>query len=90
MIGFGCCVNDWGPARTRRGEGYGGLGALLIDYRHALLEDRLEIQSLGALRNNLTVDTVGGPQATRNEVLTSIQIRAFEKFVRNSHALERN
>lgn len=40
--------------------------------RVSMFEDRLEIQSPGALPNNLTIDTMNGRQATRNEVLTSM------------------
>ena len=40
--------------------------------RLAMFEDRLEINSPGGLPNNLTIDSMGERQSTRNEVLTSI------------------
>ena len=40
--------------------------------RLSMFEDRLEIQSPGALPNNLTVDSMEVRQATRNEVLASL------------------
>ena len=40
--------------------------------RLAMFEDRLEICSPGGLPNNLTVESMGERQSTRNEVLTSI------------------
>lgn len=40
--------------------------------RLSMFEDRLEIQSPGALPNNLTVDSMEFRQATRNEVLASV------------------
>ena len=40
--------------------------------RIAMFSDRLEVQSPGALPNNLTVDSMAERQATRNEVLTTI------------------
>ena len=40
--------------------------------RLSMFEDRLEIQSPGALPNNLTVDSMEVRQATRNEVLASV------------------
>ena len=39
--------------------------------RLSMFEDRLEIQSPGALPNSLTVDSMADRQATRNEALTS-------------------
>ena len=36
-----------------------------------MFEDRLEIRSPGGLPNNLTVESMGERQSTRNEVLTS-------------------
>ena len=40
--------------------------------RIAMFSDRVEISSPGGLPNNLTVDSIGERQATRNETLTSI------------------
>lgn len=40
--------------------------------RLSMFEDRVEIQSPGALPNNLTLESMAARQATRNEVLTSI------------------
>ena len=40
--------------------------------RLAMFEDRLEICSPGSLPNNLTIESMGERQSTRNEVLTSI------------------
>ena len=40
--------------------------------RLSMFEDRLEIQSPGALPNNLTVDGMEGRQATRNQTLASM------------------
>ena len=40
--------------------------------RLSMFEDRLEIQSPGALPNNLTLESMAARQATRNEALTSI------------------
>ena len=40
--------------------------------RLAMFEDRLELHSPGSLPNNLTVDSMGERQSTRNETLTSI------------------
>ena len=40
--------------------------------RLSLFEDRLEIQSPGALPNNLTIDSMATRQATRNETLASL------------------
>ena len=40
--------------------------------RLSLFADRLEIQSPGALPNNLTIDSMAKRQATRNEVLASL------------------
>ena len=40
--------------------------------RIAMFSDRLEVQSPGALPNDLTVDSMAERQATRNEVLTTI------------------
>ena len=40
--------------------------------RLSLFEDRAEIQSPGALPNNLTIDSMGHRQSTRNEVLASV------------------
>ena len=39
--------------------------------RLAMFEDRLELYSPGSLPNNLTVESMGERQSTRNEVLTS-------------------
>lgn len=39
--------------------------------RLAMFEDRIELCSPGALPNNLTIESMGERQATRNEVLTS-------------------
>ena len=39
--------------------------------RLAMFEDRVELCSPGALPNNLTIESMGERQATRNEVLTS-------------------
>ena len=43
--------------------------------RIAMFDDRVEISSPGGLPNNLTVDSMGERQATRNETLTSILAR---------------
>ena len=43
--------------------------------RLAMFEDRLEICSPGGLPNNLTVESMGERQSTRNEVLTSVLSR---------------
>ncbi len=43
--------------------------------RLSLFQDRLEIQSPGSLPNNLTVESMAEPQATRNEALTSVLAR---------------
>ncbi len=40
--------------------------------RLAMFEDRLELCSPGGLPNNLTVESMGDRQSTRNEVLTSV------------------
>ena len=40
--------------------------------RLSMFEDRLEIQSPGSLPNNLTLESMGTRQATRNEALTSV------------------
>ena len=40
--------------------------------RLSMFEDRVEIQSPGALPNNLTLESIGDRQATRNEALTSL------------------
>lgn len=40
--------------------------------RLSLFEDRLEISSPGGLPNNLTIESMGERQSTRNEVLTSV------------------
>lgn len=40
--------------------------------RLSMFEDRIEIQSPGALPNNLTVEDMSHRQATRNELLTSL------------------
>ena len=40
--------------------------------RLSMFEDRLEICSPGSLPNNLTVESMGERQSTRNEVLTSV------------------
>ena len=44
--------------------------------RLSMFEDRLEIQSPGALPNNMTVESMSARQATRNEALTSVLGRA--------------
>lgn len=41
----------------------------------SMFENRLEIQSPGALPNNLTIESMSSLQSTRNEVLTSILAR---------------
>ncbi len=43
--------------------------------RIAMFDDRVEINSPGGLPNNLTIDSIGERQATRNETLTSILSR---------------
>ena len=43
--------------------------------RIAMFDDRVEINSPGGLPNNLTVDSIGERQVTRNEALTSILAR---------------
>ena len=43
--------------------------------RIAMFDDRVEINSPGGLPNNLTIDSIGTRQATRNETLTSILSR---------------
>ena len=40
--------------------------------RLSMFEDRIELCSPGSLPNNLTVDSMGERQSTRNEVLTSV------------------
>ena len=40
--------------------------------RLSMFEDRVEIQSPGALPNNLALESIGDRQATRNEALTSL------------------
>ena len=40
--------------------------------RLAMFEDRLEICSPGGLPNNLTIESMGERQSTRNEILTSV------------------
>ena len=40
--------------------------------RLSMFEDRVEIQSPGTLPNNLSIDSLGERQATRNEALTSV------------------
>lgn len=40
--------------------------------RLSMFEDRLELCSPGSLPNNLTVESMGSRQSTRNEVLTSV------------------
>ncbi len=40
--------------------------------RLSIFEDRLEIRSPGNLPNNLTVESMGERQSTRNEILTSV------------------
>ncbi len=52
--------------------------------RLSMFEDRLEIQSPGALPNNLTVDSMETRQATRNEVLTSVLGRMPVRGARGS------
>ena len=43
--------------------------------RLSMFDDRLEIQSPGALPNNLTVESMASRQSTRNEALTSVLAR---------------
>ena len=43
--------------------------------RLSMFEDRLELCSPGSLPNNLTVESMGSRQSTRNEVLTSVLSR---------------
>ena len=43
--------------------------------RMSMFDDRLEIQSPGSLPNNLTVESMGSRQSTRNEALTSVLAR---------------
>ena len=43
--------------------------------RLSMFDDRLEIQSPGSLPNNLTVESMGWRQSTRNEALTSVLAR---------------
>lgn len=43
--------------------------------RLAMFANRLELWSLGGLPNNLTIDSMGERQSTRNEVLTSVLSR---------------
>ena len=43
--------------------------------RLSMFDDRLEIQSPGSLPNNLTVESMGSQQSTRNEALTSVLAR---------------
>ncbi len=43
--------------------------------RLSMFDDRLEIQSPGSLPNNLTVESMGSRQSTRNEALTSVLAR---------------
>ena len=43
--------------------------------RLSMFEDRLQIQSPGSLPNNLTVESMGTRQATRNEALVSVLAR---------------
>lgn len=52
--------------------------------RLSMFEDCLEIQSPGALPNNLTVDSMASRQATRNEALTSVLGRMPVDGVRGS------
>lgn len=52
--------------------------------RLSLFEDRLEIQSPGALPNNLTVDDMPYRQSTRNELLTSLLGRTAASGIRGS------
>ena len=52
--------------------------------RLSMFEDRLEIQSPGSLPHNLTVESMGTRQATRNEALTSLLGRMPVKGVRGS------
>ena len=40
--------------------------------RLSIFSDRLELRSPGSLPNNLTIDSMGERQSTRNEVLTSV------------------
>ena len=40
--------------------------------RLSMFEDRIELCSPGSLPNNLTVESMGERQSTRNEVLTSV------------------
>lgn len=43
--------------------------------RLSMFEDRIEIQSPGALPNNLTIDSMSQRQVTRNEAITSVLAR---------------
>ena len=43
--------------------------------RLSMFDDRLEIQSPGSLPNNLSVESMGSRQSTRNEALTSVLAR---------------
>ncbi len=43
--------------------------------RLSMFDDRLEIQSPGSLPNNLTVESMGSRQSTRNEALTCVLAR---------------
>ena len=52
--------------------------------RLSMFEDRLEIQSPGALPNNLTVDSMEVRQATRNQTLASVLGRMSVGGVRGS------
>ena len=52
--------------------------------RLSMFEDRLEIQSPGALPNNLTIESMDTRQATRNEALTSVLGRLPVGGVRGS------
>lgn len=54
------------------------------EVRLSMFEDRLEIQSPGALPNNLTVESMATRQATRNQILTSVLGRMPVGGVRGS------
>ena len=54
------------------------------EIRLSMFEDRLEIQSPGALPNNLTVESMATRQATRNQILTSVLGRMPVGGVRGS------
>ena len=54
------------------------------EVRLSMFEDRLEIQSPGALPNNLTIESMATRQATRNQILTSVLGRMPVGGVRGS------